>query len=218
MHKKERKLKEAMRLQRELNQLWRQERETPSVPLKEPIRSGWKRFFVVKKEHQGRNDFRELQSLVDRLNTVVVCRNRSFKRKDGKSKKVVDIEQQLRAVDQEAMEGMEPKHFRRLFTACPRCDRSTVLFQGPAHWNRPHFHFDAYHLLEFRVKPNYLTHVKVTDGELESRKRQIYNQMDHRQFWPTLSHHNGQSHRWDCDKQHREGHQTVISRELKDLD
>lgn len=216
MHKKERRLKEAMKLQRELNQLYQQERETPSVPLDEPIRAGWKRFFVVKKEHQQRNDFRELQSLVDRLNTLVVCRNRSFKRKDAKSKKVVEIEQQLKVIDQEDFEKLEPKHFRRFFEPCPRCDRPTVLFQGHAHWNRPHFHFTAYHLLEFRVKPNYLTHMKVTDGDLESRKQRIYNQMSNRQHWHTLSHHHGQSYRWDDDARHGDDHKTVIRRELKE--
>lgn len=218
MHKKERRLKEAMKLQRELNQLYRQERETPSIPLEEPIRAGWKRFFVVKKEHQGRNDFRELQSLVDRLNTIVVCRNRSFKRKDAKSKKVVDIEQRLRAIDQQEMEELEPKHFRRFFQPCIRCQHPTVLFEGRCHWNRPHFHFDAYHLLEFRVKPNYLTHMKVTDGDLASRKRQIYNRMDHQQYWRTLSRHSGHSYRWDGDEPSRiEPKQQAIKQQLDEV-
>lgn len=215
-HKKELKLKGALKLQRELNQLHKQERDTPAVLLDKPIQAGWKRFFVVKKEHQNRNDFRELQSLVDRLNTVVVCRNRSFKKKDAKSKKIVEIAQQLRVVDQEEMEALTPKHFHRLFVACQHCKQPAELFVGRAHWKRPHFHFDAYHLLEFRVKQHYLTHMKVTDGELASRKRRIYNRMSNEQLWTTIEHHCGHSVHYRDNVRGKAPVNEVIDKELKD--
>lgn len=203
-HKKERKLKEAIKLQDQLNEIWKAQRDTPAVPLDQPIRSGWKRFFVVKDEFRGRNDIRALQGLVDRLNTVVVCRNRDFKRKDWQTKRLVDIQQYLRVLSADEYENLSPKHFQRFFVECTECQRtngkhgcSVELFGRRQHWRMKHYRFDAYHMLEKRVKPNYLTHVHVVDGDAESAKRRIYNRMDNKRYWQLLSHHNGHSDTWD---------------------
>jgi hypothetical protein len=215
MTKQERKLKTALSLQRELNELHAAERAAKPEPLDRPIRSGWKRFFVIKPEHQHRADIRELQSLIDRLNTVVVCRNRDFKHKDARTRKLVDKPQFLRAIDQEELEQLEPR-YQRMFVVCKNCKLPTVLFQGKCHWNRTHYHFDCYRLLEFRVKPNYLTHVHVVNSLQVSRIQQIHNKMTNHRYWDVLNHHSGNSYRWGDD--HRtEDAKTIVAQELRDL-
>jgi hypothetical protein len=180
---KDRKEKELLKLERELNDLWKAERNLPVIKLEKPIRHGWKKFFVLREDIANRSDAQVFREILERINSVVTCRKKNFKVKSGK--KLVDIDHHLRSIPKDSWNF--PEHYKKYFWLCGGC----------VHRHGPSYHFGPTFYFVTKIKPHYLTHVRVEDGDLESRKQKIYNKMRHLEGWQKLAKLHGYRYLWE---------------------
>ena len=86
------------------------------IKLEEPIQRGWRRFYVLSERASARRDRPMLEAILAVIGTVVVHHGRDFRRRRGRCRKLVEIEQPLRPIPIHEWERKNyPDEWRRYF-------------------------------------------------------------------------------------------------------
>ncbi len=186
INQKEKKEKALRALYRERESLEKTNRELGLMKLDEPYQRGWMRFYVLTERSRQRLDCSTLEQILPYLNSTVICKRSDFTHRRGKSKKMVEIMQPLRSICRWrwAQEKL-PLEWLRYF----RWERNG--------WQRA-FEFVFVHpwYYELTVVPNWITHTKMIDPEIESRLGEIENRFTNYQLWPRYRRLKGKSANW----------------------
>jgi hypothetical protein len=220
LHKKELKVKDAFKLERERNEIWYQLGKIQQIKLDKPIFKGWKKRYVLRDDVKRRDDAHKIQEVLDRVNTTVYCNNKDFKDSKGR-----DMHHSLGIIP-------DPRFWRYYSSSRTAAESEWIkdhrkwiggtswLSDCDAHCYRaaPHYHFRNKWMLDNEVTEWYWTHYTPVDPILESRLQEISNKMDHKQTIRIISHARGQSqyddwYRWPDEKF---GDNTVIYQEIQE--
>lgn len=88
--------KQLIQLSKRRDELWKQKRLLPKVPLEHPYQRGWKRFFVLRHDIKRGPKADFFEALLTKINTVEYHYDKSFKRKKRrKGRNVYIVKQQL---------------------------------------------------------------------------------------------------------------------------
>lgn len=205
------KKKEAIRVQKRLNALYKIRHEAPLVPLDKPVRSGWKRFFAVRPDVRKSPQGHRIQHLLDALlQNIEYSSRKDFTRRDWKTKKYLPIEQNLRYIlpkDYEALRPGEKTHFYLTF------------FVQKAMYGMPKTKKEVYVFLNdwqfiFRIKPHYLTHVKTIDEEVETEIKELDKYFNSERMWRYMDER--WSHKDDYYNNPKTMLTDVLDREVRD--
>ena len=188
-NKYENKEKTARKLFSELNSLTRKKWNMESIPLKEPIHHGYIKRLVFRDETKRRKDFEQIKSAFEFCGqTEVWSKTIDFK---VKSKKIVSIKRphfksvcdprlrwfpsEERRLEAFALLEKHKKHlsFHVSFGFCD-CHEYSNTDRFVTHYG-----FRNKWMLEEQISPNWLTHYKPVDGELESKIKEIEMKLDH---------------------------------------
>lgn len=192
LNKKERKLKMYIAAQKELNLLYTQKYSLPSIPLPEPIRHGWKRFFVLREDIAVSRFAEDMQQILKHINQIVFSRRRDFMRRMGRSKVWEPIPHGLRSIGVAEWDRKKiPEHLKKYFSRCDIfCSECTP------QWHESRYHFKHPYWFVSVTKRHYLTHYTEPDPALESRIAKLQKFLEG-EGWATLARHHGYRHRFE---------------------
>ncbi len=191
LHPKERKQKHYIALQKEFNHRSRMKWNATSVPLKKPIRYGWKKFFSLRADISNRPDASSIRLALSYINNTVYSRNADFHYRARKQTKVKNPS--LRSLSVKEWEDL-PSQCKKYFVRCTPglcndCHKQKIKSEPRYHWRNIYW-------FVYKVEPHYLTHYREVDSENESRLNKIMNQLD-RGGWAVLSKIKGRRYRWE---------------------
>lgn len=191
-----------MRLHRELQKLQDQQWKAPYIELEKPIRNGWKKTFVLRADVARRTDANIFADILKVVNTTVYCRKADFlvrrsvvstyltRHKNVKKKYTMEwvpIPHNLSIIGKNTWEKLEPTwtvRHKKYFTAfsglwsCPH--HKWVANCGCRQCTLPSFYFDTL------IEPNFITHIRPIDPELESKIQRLRNYIDTHKLWPKI--------------------------------
>lgn len=136
------------------------------IKLEKPIQRGWRRLYVIADHAKSRKDCPILETILERINNIVVYHRRDFLKRKRRTTKLVEIEQPLRAISQSEwnlrnfFETWRP-YFRREF----RLDRR-------GNWV-PFFEFKQPSLFKLKTERNWLWHFREVDPDAETRMSEL---------------------------------------------
>lgn len=163
----ENRKKEAIRLKKRYHDLRMAEKALPLVPLSVLIRNGWERIFVVREDVKKGPHGKFLEKLLTKINTTAYCRTKDFMEYDYKTNKMKPIEQELKMLIPEEYEKLSPQEKREFNKEYRRIkywfDTKTVeVYVINKPWR-----------FVWKIRPSYLTHEKIVDGDIESELHKI---------------------------------------------
>jgi len=157
-----------LRLEQRYNELQDAKRDLPVIPLDKPIRNGWERTFVLREDVKRSKDGPFFLSILAKLNNVDHCKRKDFKHKDYRTGKMKDIVQVIYDLDEKDYVKLSPQEQRHFFYTTKRIRR----WHGYTEYRKVYV-FDKSWMFVFKVRPSFLTHTKVTDGEIDSEIHKI---------------------------------------------
>ncbi len=165
------------------------------MPLAHPYQRGWKRFFVLLEDlkHGPRAEFYE--ALLQKINTVEHCRDKSFKRKKYRKQRYVykvksqslrDVGEYEWQVNRMGLTDEEKACFTRVETFSKKTWRTNIKYVFAEPWR-----------YVLKVAPHIVTHSIAVDGELEQELAWIEGYIEHNDFWPRINLlTRGRRYRW----------------------
>ncbi len=180
---KEDQEKQLIRLYKQYRTLLQQKRNLPMVPLEQPYQKGWKRVFVLRDDVKASDSAAFYECLLEKINTVVLCNDKSFtqkakRRKNGKRvyeglpQKLLEIpmwewERNQRKLTQEEMTHF---HVEQRWNANLNSIQYYYTFNEP--WR-----------YKLQVMPHIIREVKVLDVLLERELQEIRSKIDGYHLW-----------------------------------
>lgn len=184
--------KELLRLEEELNQLWKLRRNLPAKPLPEPIQSGYKRRLVLRSDVKNRMDAPIIEEVLSKINRTEYCRNEKFEFTSYEVKKVKNHRGKERTryittkptyrphhiypMSKDWFEskelGWDERHKKYFFfgTRYPAPGFKHGPYAYTGYWFREDFRW----MFEDHIEPHYLTHYTEPDSDLETRTKELY--------------------------------------------
>ena len=161
--------KKLLRLHKERNQLYKQQREFGWIKLQPPIMRGWKRFFVLREDAAKSKHGFFFEGILQKINKVEYSSRKDFKIKKRKAGKKIYI------VKEQELLHPDEFWFRKLnFT-----EREAQFFEVryvKEKWRKDlvkRYVFTEPWRFVLRIRPNIITKVKVKDVEIEKRIAEI---------------------------------------------
>ncbi len=174
---------------RELKTLRQRVVNPPSVLLAEPIQRGWVRRHVLTKEAESRPDRETLAAILHDIGRKVHSRHPLFlQKKRRRSRKLVEIKQPLHEilVDRWSTKRLQrPEAWKRYFHL------EYKPYYGGLQW---FYVFTNTKLIELKVEPHWLTHVKIIDTAAIAREAELDAWMEARCAWPKYERLKGRRH------------------------
>lgn len=165
--------KQLLKLDRKQTELYRQRRDLPMVPLDEPYQKGWKRSFVLRDDVARSKHAAFYEELLPKINTVQYAIDKIFlnrKRRKGRKQKELRT-QQLRRISSWEWTRPDSK-----FTDQERLhfhpEEVKSKYKGTSDYE---YVFNEPWRYTLRIKPHFITHVKLLDSALQ----QAIDQLDH---------------------------------------
>jgi len=156
------KEKAAVALFKEQGELYAKKFKRPSIPLDKPYQKGWKRYFKVRKDIAASPFGKLAAQILKTINRTDYSSREDFKKKSGKSKKLVEIKVGLRKIPiREWEHNKYPEDWKTLFS--PRQNRYGWI---EYHFNKPWW-FEAV------IEKHMITHYYEADAELDERLKEV---------------------------------------------
>lgn len=181
---KKSKEKSLISLWKRKTKLFNAKRKLNRVELDKPIRSGYKKFFVLRDDFSRSEDAKMYLAILPYIQKTVYSRNDEFLTKDFKTKKWVDIQHNLSTISHkkwnEISETLSDKQ-KNLFR----------IFWRQTSDKNPKIGNWEYRLVKDfmfvpKVEPHYKTHSIVLDPDLESELKEIDNKIERNNLMPKL--------------------------------
>lgn len=195
LHKKELRKKEAIKLNKELDDLRSQIQKIQPVKLDKPIFDGYIKSLTLIPEAEKRKDYQKIKECLDFIGQhTVYCKNKTFLTKNKNKlkpglKTIPDPRFQSYLSDKYQFEQTEKiKSFYKYLQYIPDIYRCNCHDLGQTYKYKftPHFEFDYTHLLQETITEKYFTHYYPVDSVIESRIKHIYNKFDRNNYWSLL--------------------------------
>lgn len=176
-NKKERMFKEALKMLKTYNSSWKSGEGSTLVPLDKPIRIGFERYFVIRPDLLRSPKKAILQSILPIVNNTVFCRNRKFMEKDWKTGKMKPISQELIPLDERrfaALSDQQKAYFvleKRKVKQWSGAIRIDTVYAFKFPW-----------MFEFKIKPSFITHREIPDGDLASLRKKLGDKLWYQRF------------------------------------
>lgn len=171
----------------------------------EPYQRGWIRYYILRDDAKNRKDARELQQVLDKINTMIFCNNEKFLHRNWKTNKWEPIPQKPKYLTQQQYDDLSEKH-KSFFVKREWVE--TVKVGGMKHRTTVVgyiFFYDYY--LVLHKEPNIVTHHWIPDQELESRYGELRESMHRNNVWAKLNKainwNTGHNRGWKDDVPHK---------------
>ena len=156
----------------------------PLKKLEKPYQRGWVRFYVLGEGSGQRGDKSVLNEILPHINSIRYCNRPDFKKRKGRSKKMIEIDQPLRTISiWEWKRRQLPESWKLYFR-----------FIGGRH----EYEFIHPWLFELRIEKHWITHYKEVDPLVLERFAELQSKMEHNQFWRVFDRLKGR-HYWKYD-------------------
>lgn len=178
-----------LRLQKEDNELRQQARGLGFIQLDPPRRHGWEKFFVLREDIKRRNDANIIQNLLNKISKSVTSKKRDFKHYSYEQNRIIVLNPELTPMLQKDFNKLSEQE-KKYFYPCYSYKYNEIRYK---------FLNDYFFIT--KVKPYYLTQIKIFDREIVSREKEIENRFQIYQGWRILHKFLGQkSYRseWNC--------------------
>ncbi len=164
--------KRLLQLDRERHDLWQQIINTPKVLLNEPYQRGWLRLYVLKPQIQQGDRAAFYQQILKHINEVQYHYDRSFKKPRRIRRRNRFYYANLPVLKPISNNYWQRNHmqFNEEQKAC--FEKREVWNQQRYRWEYEYV-FAAPELLEIKVLPNMVTHIKVSDSALKQRENYL---------------------------------------------
>ena len=144
--------------------------------LEQPYQRGWRRYYTLSDRALDRQDRPTLEAILELIGNVVVHHNRNFQRRRGRSRKLREIEQPLRAIPvHEWQRKNYPERWRRYF-------QYQLLLEWNRHW-QPYWVFVNPSLYQLKISRNWIYQVHEIDPEIKSRLGELDRWFELHQGW-----------------------------------
>lgn len=207
LHKKEKKYKEVLSLQKEESNLWSQIHKIKPIQLDKPIKHGYVRYLKLRSEIFNRGDYSIIKEVIDFLG----IRNVYYKDKSFKPKDNVELHSFVKTVTdpifdcyyseahrQKDLDNI--KKYKKYLSYCSiyACDCEDRKPYSKAFATKlvPHYIFRFPWMLEEVTKEHFLTHYTPVNGELESKMKEINNRFNRDYLYPVLYGRRYHRDRW----------------------
>ncbi|OQP50797.1 hypothetical protein A4H97_02945 [Niastella yeongjuensis] len=165
--------KKLLRLKKERNRLYRQEKDLGYEPLIPPVQKGWKRFFVLREDVARSKHAEFFENILKKINTYDWSYRKDFrvrKRRYGRNKYGVKTQALLRPYED---------HFQRLnFTDVEKSFFYPALKMDHKGRFERYFVFSELWRFVLRVRPNMIDKVKRRDEVIEKRLAEIEDYLE----------------------------------------
>jgi hypothetical protein len=174
---KEKHDKNLLSLERELNRLYRLKWTSPMVPLPEPIRSGWKRFLVLRSDIANRSDAAVIRQILRKINVTHYSKRDDFMAWSYKLKAFVPIGKEIKPIglgewDNIVKNEKWNEQHRAFFAKGTGCQRSGGWFRTfEGYW------FINDYMFEYKVEPHFITELPEYNPALETKIAQLQKQL-----------------------------------------
>lgn len=193
--------------------LYKQKLNLPLVPLKEPYRKGWVRFFVVR-EDVARSKYGDFyQTLLDKINTFQYDHDKSFRGKKKRRKGNVYLTR-VQLLKEFYIYEWESR-------TCKLTEQEKIYFHVTPKWEKHRF-IQKYVFSEpwrfiLKIKANMITHTKMVDSDLEKELQYIDDYFDRRNLWGKLYNIRGKCANWRNDKEKEQYKNPLKTKHWQDL-
>ena len=174
--------KEYRELVRKEKEIWEAKRKKEVRELDEPYQNGYNLEFFLKEEFRYDEKHADLHILVDTMQHVVWCRDKSFKTKNWKGE-VIDLKPSFKKLTPRVFDGLDE-----------RIKKYFILYYTYNSWSKkmePHYEVKGYvyKLLRYKRSKTIVTHAYVVDGILESEEAFIDDKLyiARLTMWPRYS-------------------------------
>lgn len=179
--------KKAIRLQKEYNNLLTAKYKLPKIELDKPMRSGFKKFFVLRDDIANREDANTFKSILKVINNTIYCKTEDFKAKKYFSKQKENIPHDLKFIGiKEWLDKKYPESWKKYFSIKTKVVRSK---HGQYSFTGYFFKYEYYFVT--KVEPHFITHLPQFDPDLESKIAKISDTMHTRGYWNCIQHMRG---------------------------
>ena len=164
--------KSLLRLEKEALKLWCEMQNPGFTELEYPIQKGWKRFYVLREDIAKSKEGAFYQSILDKINTVVVCKRKDFLNKSRRTKK-------LNPIQQHTQRFKESEFVKLNFTSRQKemFEYKWIKEQDDEKRYRRFVYLNDWQF-EFRIQKNFITHVQAHDAVLEKRLAELNKEVD----------------------------------------
>jgi len=172
-------------------------RRYTTIKVEQPIQRGWRRSYVLSARAATRRDRSILEAILGAIGTVVVHHSRDFRRRHGRRRKLVEIEQPLRPIPVSEWErkGYPPEWFAYF--------RWELLLQRNHHW-QPYSVFRQPEIYELTIHRNWLWYFQETDPAIETRLSELDRWLRDREGWQRYSWLKGKRFRYRWPEEYTE--------------
>lgn len=205
LNKYETRKKEAVKIQQELNNLYKIKYKIDPLPLEKPIFNGWKRNLVIRDEIKQRADYGKILQTYKLLGTHSVYSDRKDFIVNSKSNKRAPIElhagiktirhpsymffysdkKRQDCIDTiKSVEKYLTYHYQMYMCSCDTNKLDVDIIKHKVFV--PHYSFRFPWMLEEVTKPHYLTHYTPIDADLESRITYLRNKVEKHPEYRTI--------------------------------
>jgi hypothetical protein len=154
--------KKLLKIYNELGELRYSKKNYTLQKLDKPIRDGWEKFYILRKDISPEK-IKTLQKILDAINVKIYCKNKDFKYKPYKSKVKKDIPHELKDI--------AITEFHNFYTTAAEkayFSLTPVYDQKKHKWYNV-WRFHGKYFLEVKIRPSYITHIKILDAEIERK-------------------------------------------------
>ena len=176
--------KEWLALERELKQLWKDQRDAGTLIDIEPYQRGWYRFFVLKDNHKNQKYSRDAQTLLDLVLNVRRYSNRKdFKVWSPKEHDWVSSRQLLHRLTHQEYNKLDER-YQKYFQMTQEYSRYSRRLET-------YFEFKHPQWFELKIEPNMISKEWIPDAALESRIAELESYMRRNNVWDRLNRLHG---------------------------
>ncbi len=144
--------------------------------LEQPYQRGWRRSYTLSERALDRQDRATLEAILEVIGSVVVHHSRNFQRRQGRARKLCEIEQPLRSISvHEWQRKNYPESWRRYF-------QYQLRLEWNHHW-QPYWVFVQASLYQLKVGRNWIDQIQEIDPEIESRLGELDRWFELHQSW-----------------------------------
>jgi hypothetical protein len=176
--------KQLIKLSKRRAELWKQQRSLPVVPLENPYQSGWKRYFVLRKDiaHSPRAEFYTL--LLHKINTFEYHHDKTFKRKkrrrgrygyEIKRQLLQELTPYLWNSSKLNLSEQERASFSQVETYDVKTRRQEIRYVFTEPWR-----------YRLKIAPHMITHKKLLDSDIVSELDRIDNHIEIHHLEPRM--------------------------------
>lgn len=178
--------KELISTYRRYMRLMKAKRSMRLVELEKPVRSGYKRYFVLREDVAKSREAHIYRGLLKYVQHTIYSRDKKFLYKDYKTKKMLPMQHLPMAIDHKTWnkilaEGLLTPRQKGMFVQTWKQTNPKNPKVGYYQWV-----FQKDWVFTSKTEPHYKTHSLLLDPQLESEMMEVTNKIERNNLWPKI--------------------------------